>query len=199
MEGERDRGTGAASRTRRSDPGRRRSDPGRRDRIIDATLDVIADVGVAGTSHRKIAARAGVPLGATTYYFADLDDILRAAFERFADRVATRYETWLRTAGDREQAKEAIVGLIHLDLLDSQQELVLTTELYTLASRKAEFRTLTRDWMARSRRALAPYFDRETTHMLDALIEGLFLHAALDTEPSNRARTAEAVRRITSG
>lgn len=193
MGGEGQRGTGAASRNPR------RSDPSRRDRIIDATLDVIAEVGVAGTSHRKIAARAGVPLGATTYYFADLDDILRAAFARFADRVATRYERRLQGAGNRDRAIEAIVGLIHLDLLASQQELVLTTELYALASRKAEFRTLIRDWMARSRRALAPYFDPETTRMLDALIEGLLLHAALDTEPSDRARTAEAVRRITDG
>ncbi|HLH99969.1 MAG TPA: TetR family transcriptional regulator [Acidimicrobiales bacterium] len=193
MEGQGQRGTGTASRTPR------RSDPSRRDRIIDATLDVIAEVGVAGTSHRKIAARAGVPLGATTYYFADLDDILRAAFERFADRLATRYERRLQGAGNRDRAIEAIVGLIHLDLPASQQELVLTTELYTLASRKAEYRTITRDWTARSRRALAPYFDRETTHMLDALIEGLLLHAALDTEPSDRARTAEAVRRITAG
>jgi len=45
---------------------RRRKDPGRRDRIIDACLEVIAEHGVAGTSHRRVAAAAGVPLGSMT-------------------------------------------------------------------------------------------------------------------------------------
>ncbi|MDR6974369.1 DNA-binding transcriptional regulator YbjK [Streptomyces sp. 3330] len=39
------------------------TDPQRRERILAATLDLIAERGVAGVSHRKIAARAGVPLG----------------------------------------------------------------------------------------------------------------------------------------
>ncbi|HEX4787734.1 MAG TPA: TetR family transcriptional regulator [Actinospica sp.] len=175
----------------------RRYDPGRRDHIIDAALDVIADVGVAGASHRAIAARADVPLGSMTYHFTDMDELLCAAFSKFADGIATRYEGRFEPARTREQALEAIVELIHTDLLDSQRELVLTIELYTLAARKPQFRTLTRDWMARSRRALARHFDEPTTHLLDALIEGLFIHAALDTEPIPRERTAEAVRRIT--
>jgi hypothetical protein len=52
--------------------------------------------------------------------------------------------------------------------------------------------------MARSRRALGLHFDPDTCGMLDALIEGLSIHAALDTEPHSRARTAEAVARITT-
>ena len=55
----------------------RRNDPARRDRIIDACLEVISESGVAGTSHRKVAARAGVPLGAMTYYFDGMDDLLQ--------------------------------------------------------------------------------------------------------------------------
>ena len=177
----------------------RRFDPGRRARIIDAALDVIAEVGVAGASHRKIAARADVPLGSMTYHFTDMDQVLRESFEKFADTIATRYENWFRDAANADEAREAVVGLIHADLLDSQRELVLTTELYTLAARKPAFRSLTCDWMARSRRALRRFFDEPTTHMLDALIEGLFIHAALDTTPPDRKRTVEAVRRITAG
>lgn len=40
-------------------PANPRYDPGRRERIIDACLDVIAEHGVAGTSHRRVAAAAG--------------------------------------------------------------------------------------------------------------------------------------------
>ena len=41
----------------------RRFDPERKDRIIEACLDVIAERGVAGTSHRVVAAAAGQQLG----------------------------------------------------------------------------------------------------------------------------------------
>ncbi|MBO1268220.1 TetR/AcrR family transcriptional regulator [Arthrobacter cavernae] len=176
----------------------RRFDPERRDRIIDAALDVIAAQGVAGASHRRIAEHAGVPLGSMTYHFAGMDELLTEAFRRFGDSIADRFDEQLAGAADIDGARRAVVDLIHLDLLDSQRDLVLTHELYTLAARKPAFRQITRDWMARSRRALGLHFDPGTCRMLDALIEGLFIHAALDTEPHDRSITVEAVARITT-
>jgi TetR/AcrR family transcriptional regulator, regulator of biofilm formation and stress response len=176
----------------------RRFDPDRRDRIIDAALDVIAAQGVAGASHRKIAEHARVPLGSMTYHFASMDELLTEAFRRFGNSIADRFDQQLGQARDVDGARLAVVDLIHLDLLDSQRDLVLTHELYTLAARKPVFRQITRDWMARSRRALGLHFDPDTCRMLDALIEGLFIHAALDTEPHDRATTVEAVARITT-
>ncbi|MDQ0029839.1 TetR/AcrR family transcriptional regulator [Arthrobacter bambusae] len=176
----------------------RRFDPERRDRIIDAALDVIATQGVAGASHRKIAEHAGVPLGSMTYHFVSMDELLTEAFRRFANSIADRFDQQFGEAADVDGARQAVVDLIHLDLLDSQRDLVLTHELYTLAARKPVFRRITRDWMARSRRALGLHFDPETCRMLDALIEGLFIHAALDIEPHDRAIAVEAVARITT-
>lgn len=176
----------------------RRFDPDRRDRIIDASLDVIAAHGVAGSSHRKIAEHAGVPLGSMTYHFTNMDELLGEAFRRFADVVADGFEDRMGRADDADAARAAVVELIHHDLLGSQRDLVLTHELYTLAAREPAFRQITRDWMARSRRALGRHFDPDTCRMLDALIEGLFIHAALDTEPHDRATTVEAVARITT-
>ena len=54
----------------------RRVDPDRKDRIVDAALDVIAEHGVAGATHRTIAAAADVPLGSMTYHFENLDEVL---------------------------------------------------------------------------------------------------------------------------
>ena len=68
----------------------RRNDPERRDRIIDACLDVLALHGVAGTSHRKVAAQAGVPLGAMTYYFDGMHELLHEAFTRFGTTISDR-------------------------------------------------------------------------------------------------------------
>ncbi|MFD9259534.1 TetR/AcrR family transcriptional regulator, partial [Streptomyces sp. NPDC059538] len=72
--------------------GARRYDPDRRQRIIDAAIRVVGDRGIAGLSHRSVAAEADVPLGSTTYHFKTLDDLLVAALhqanEGFAQAVA---------------------------------------------------------------------------------------------------------------
>lgn len=179
-------------------PPARRFDPGRRDRIIDVTLDVVAAHGVAGTSHRKIAEAADVPLGSMTYHFAGMDELLTLAFTRLADRIADRFDARLAAAGDAEQAREAVVTLITDDLLGSPRDMVLTYELYTLAARDPALREVTRAWMARSREALQRHFDATTARYLDALIEGLALHSALDPAPMSTSDIRAAISRIIS-
>ncbi|NEE48018.1 TetR family transcriptional regulator, partial [Streptomyces sp. SID8455] len=66
----------------------RRYDPERRTRIIDAALRVIAADGIAGLSHRTVAAEADVPLGSTTYHFGSLDELLTAALRRSNENFA---------------------------------------------------------------------------------------------------------------
>ena len=41
----------------------RRYDPHRKEKILDKAFELIAECGVAGITHRRIAAHAGVPLG----------------------------------------------------------------------------------------------------------------------------------------
>jgi DNA-binding transcriptional regulator YbjK len=181
-----------------SAPGKtRRNDPGRRGRIIDTALDVIAEVGVAGASHRRIAAAAGVPLGSMTYYFDGMDDLLHEAFTRFATTVSDQAERRMASARDETEARQAIIAHITDDIFGTQRELVITHELYTLAAREPGYRDITNAWMARSRRALERHFDPGTARMLDALVEGLSIHRALDTEPHDPAAVTEAVARIT--
>jgi DNA-binding transcriptional regulator YbjK len=175
------------------------TDPQRRERIIAATLDLIADEGLAGVSHRKVAARARVPLGSMTYHFRGREELLREAFTRFADGVVAAFDARLGGAADADEARTAVVDLIHRLSDGPQRDLVLTHELYTLAAREPLYRELTREWMRRSRVCLERHFDPATARQLDALIEGLALHRALDTDPHDRALTAEAVARITGG
>lgn len=174
------------------------TDPRRRERILAATLDHIADEGIAGVSHRRIAARAGVPLGSMTYHFTGIDDLLREAFTRFADHIVAVFEQHLGRVDGPEQACEAVTDLIHTLSEGPQRDLVLTQELYTLAARRPDYRALTRAWMLRSRHLLERHFDPDTARQLDALIEGLTLHRALDVAPHHRALTREAVKRVTT-
>jgi DNA-binding transcriptional regulator YbjK len=176
----------------------RRYDPGRRDRIIDACLDVIAEHGVAGTSHRKVAEAADVPLGSMTYHFTGMDQLLHEAFSRFAHSTSEQFEQQIAAAPDADAAKRAIADAVSHVVLGNQRDLVLTHELYTLAARDPSYRDITNAWMARSRQTLERYFDPTTARILDALVEGLSIHRALDNEPHDPAAVAVAVERVTS-
>jgi DNA-binding transcriptional regulator YbjK len=57
-----------------------------RQKILDATLRVIARDGVRRTTHRAIAREAGVQLSLTTYYFRDLNELISLAFQAFMER-----------------------------------------------------------------------------------------------------------------
>lgn len=177
----------------------RRNDPDRRDRIIDACLDVVARAGVAGTSHRKVAARAGVPLGAMTYYFDGMDGLLHEAFTRFATTVSDRFERRMAAAADVDSARAAVVAIVLEDLFGDDRELVLSHELYTLAAREHAYRSITTAWMERSRAALERHFDPITARTLDALIEGLSIHRALDSRERDPREVEIAVTRLTGG
>jgi TetR/AcrR family transcriptional regulator, regulator of biofilm formation and stress response len=176
----------------------RRSDPGRRDRIIDIAIDVIAERGVAGTTHRLVAAAADVPLGSMTYHFDSLDELFRLAFERHAAAAFARFDAVLTSVPAGGDPREAVVHIICDESLGYQRDLVVAIELYGLAARRAEFRVITQNWMAASRGALERYFAPEQAPAIDALIEGLVLHATLATEPFDEERVRAAVHRLAS-
>lgn len=79
-----------------------------RQKILDATLRVIAREGVRGTTHRAIAKEAGVQLSLTTYYFRDLGELISLAFSAFMERdQATLAEQWERAFAYLDQFSPA--------------------------------------------------------------------------------------------
>jgi DNA-binding transcriptional regulator YbjK len=180
---------------RRQCPFAARYDPDRRNRLVAAALEVIAQHGVAGASHRVIARAADVPLGSTSYHFATLDELLTAAFTVHAEAVADALEQRMQAAADRESALDALAGHLAQDVLGADRVLVLAIDL--AAVRRPALRAVTQAWMLRSRRALELHFDPVTARELDALIEGLVLHQALSTEPMTTEQVRHALHRFT--
>lgn len=79
----------------------RQSSEQRRIAILQAALRVLVRDGVRGVRHRAVAAEAGVPLSATTYYFKDIHDLLADALTFFAsDMVKTFVEPFWARAND---------------------------------------------------------------------------------------------------
>ena len=174
----------------------RRYDPGRKDRLVDATVDVIAEHGVAGTTHRRIAAAADVPLGSLTYHFDGLDDLLAQAFRRHAERMSRSYEAAFAGVSTTDQLVDAITDLIHGDADADQRDWAVAYELYLAALRDPALRTVTESWMRTSRSVLERFMDPTTARGIDALIEGLVMHRTLATTPgATRAETREIIAR----
>ncbi|SMO86973.1 TetR/AcrR family transcriptional regulator [Paracoccus laeviglucosivorans] len=177
---------------------KRRYDPDRRDRIIDAALDVIAEHGIAGMTHRRVAERADVPLGSTTYHFAGIDDLLVEAFRRFSHQAAARYSERMAQATTLPEAREAVVDLISGGLWATQRNMMLSFELYAYAARNPRLREVLVDWMAQSRAAMQQHFPPETARILDAFLEGVTIHNTSSENLIPRSQVREIVGRLTA-
>jgi TetR/AcrR family transcriptional regulator, regulator of biofilm formation and stress response len=175
----------------------RRYDPDRRQRLIETTLDVIAEHGVTGTSHRRIAAAADVPLGSMTYHFSSMHELLLLAFAHLAQTSGDAFDAAMAAIEPGSDARSAVVGALTAELAGGSRSAVLTYELYALAARDPAFRVVTQAWMDRTCASLERHFDTETARVIDALIEGLVIHATLSTEPIDRTAIRAAVARVT--
>lgn len=63
-----------------------------RERILHATLRVIAEQGVGAVSNRRVAAEAGVALGSLTYHFPSQTTLLRESLMLHVAEEVTRLE-----------------------------------------------------------------------------------------------------------
>jgi DNA-binding transcriptional regulator YbjK len=161
----------------------RRHDPDRKDRIVEAAVRVIGAYGVAGTTHRLIAAEADVPLGSLTYHFSGLDDLRTRALHRFAERMSAVYAAHFDGVRSRDQLVDAVTALIAGDAGASPEDWAIAYELYLAALRDPALRGVTDSWMRTSRAVLERFVDPVTARGVDALIEGLVMHKMLATTP----------------
>ncbi|MEJ6784069.1 TetR/AcrR family transcriptional regulator [Aminobacter sp. Piv2-1] len=66
---------------------RREGEERRRQDLIEATLDCVAENGLAGATVRAIALRAGVTAGLIRHYFPGKEDLLQAAYATVMGRM----------------------------------------------------------------------------------------------------------------
>lgn len=61
---------------------RRTDQPDRRDLLLDETMGLVSEGGLAAVTHRAVERAAGVPHGSVTYHFGSRDDLVDALVER---------------------------------------------------------------------------------------------------------------------
>ncbi|SDP62121.1 transcriptional regulator, TetR family [Phyllobacterium sp. YR620] len=84
---------------------RREGEDKRREDLIAATLECVAERGLAGATVREIAQRAGVTAGLIRYYFPTKDELIGAAYRAVMQRMTVQASDALRSANDDPRAR----------------------------------------------------------------------------------------------
>ncbi|MFC8761926.1 TetR/AcrR family transcriptional regulator [Streptomyces sp. NPDC057193] len=157
----------------------RRHDPERRERIVDAALRVVGRSGIAGLSHRTVAAEADVPLGSTTYHFASLDELLVAALRKTDEGLGRMLRESPALAARDADLGAALARLLGEWMGGERARVELEYELYLAALRRPALRPVAAEWTESVVAALSHRTDPATARALVALMDGLCLQVLL--------------------
>ncbi|MCF3133527.1 TetR/AcrR family transcriptional regulator [Streptomyces olivochromogenes] len=176
----------------------RRYDPERRQRIIDAAIRVVGEKGIAGLSHRSVAAAADVPLGSTTYHFATLDELLVAALRQVNEGFAKVLVEWLPEAGRGDPADLAtdLARALGEWLGGERTGVELEYELYLAALRRPALRPVAAEWTEETAARLARRTDAATARALLALMDGICLQVLLTGASYDEEYAREMLARV---
>jgi DNA-binding transcriptional regulator YbjK len=176
----------------------------RRAAITEAALAVIARVGPDSLTHRAVAAEAQLPLAATTYWFSNKEDMVRAALEHAAERDIAYWEA-LRDAS-RDWTLDTLAAELTTVIEDActtrRECAVVDCALWLEAVRRPELRDVAQRWLdayAEIMRAILVHVDAPATDadadLLGSVIDGLIGHQLVATG-FDRALVASRLQRL---
>jgi len=173
------------------------ADPDRPLRIALAALEVVADRGVEGLTHRAVASVAGIPLGSTTYHFKTLDDLLTAAMVEAKKATDSDLAVWADGLGPDTDLVAAVADYVMNTLTHHWGRTVVEHELYMAALRRPPLRPLSREWDEAFPAALSKHTDAVTAQAVALVVDGMFVRAYIHGMPT-RDEVEDVLRRILS-
>jgi DNA-binding transcriptional regulator YbjK len=170
-------------------------DPDRPLRIALAALDVVAEKGVEGLTHRAVAAVANIPLGSTTYHFRTLDDLLAAAILEAKKTTDADLAQWAAQLGPDTDLADAVTDYVIHALTHRWGRLVVEHELYMAALRRPQLRPLSREWDQAFPDVLSKHTDAVIAETVAMVVDGMFVRALIHGMP-DRDQVEDVLRRL---
>ncbi|MFJ8105158.1 TetR/AcrR family transcriptional regulator [Streptomyces sp. NPDC096132] len=174
----------------------RRYDPERRQRIIDAAIRVVGAKGLAGLTHRSVAAEADVPLGSTTYHFSTLDDLMTAALRQASEGFAKVVAAHGGLSDPDTDLPTELAARLGEWLAGDRVGVELEYELYLAALRRPALRPVAAEWADDLAALLARRTDPDTARALVALMDGICLQVLLTDTPYDEEYAREVLSRL---
>ncbi|MCW2954383.1 MAG: TetR family transcriptional regulator [Conexibacter sp.] len=177
----------------------------RRDCIVDAALVVIGRVGPDALTHRLVAAEAGVPLAATTYWFASKEALILEAFAHAARRDIAQLERETAEAADWTSADAAghLARSMRASLTEHRTRTVVDYGLWVEAARRPALRPVADAWSRACQAFFATILEaiggRRSEHdarLLTAAFDGLLMDQLASDHPDDEARLTAVLERL---
>lgn len=124
----------------------------RRQLLADAGLNLLAQEGARGLTHRGVDRVAGVPLGTTSNYFRTREALISALVVRIGERLTPSTEDLTARAGrpaDRELFADYLRDIVRR-LMQNREVTLALIELRLESSRRPEIAALLADWRRRA-------------------------------------------------
>jgi len=118
--------------------------------ILNAAIEVLAQQGIKGATHRAIALKAEIQLSLTTYYFKDIQELVHQAFQLSSSQTLFRIEnvwqmafdliesydkTSLRKVAVKEELRDSLAELatqyLHNKIIEQPVALAVEQLLFT--------------------------------------------------------------------
>lgn len=170
----------------------RKIDRQRRERVIEGALTALYEHGVEGITHRRVAEAAGVSVGATTYYFNSLEDLLEAAMRHAMERDIAALHARFGDPAHPADVVDVLTSYIYDTATVGRREAVIVAELYVAALRRDHLREVGAAWDATWIELLTPSLGA-AAEVVTAAVGGLAQRALWMESDVSRAQIREQV------
>src|SRR5580658_1292396 len=173
----------------------------RRSQLIGVTIDSLAELGYVSSTLAQIAGRAGVSPGLVAHYFGDKDGLLEAAFRSLASRVGDQVRARLARASTPRGRIQAVIDANLAPAEFDQRTGTAWLAFWGQVVHAPRLKRVQRVYQRRAlsnlqdalKRLLPPEEARSLAYMIAAMIDGVWLRAALSEWTEADSESARAL------
>ena len=175
----------------------------RRAALLEAAADLAAEIGAGAVTHRAVAARAGVPLSTTSYFFSSIDELVTEALRVGASERVSDFDAAERAAVLSVDVPIGAVidAVVDQALASSRSAEGSQVEYYLAAGRQPELQPEASAVVERFAERVAGQLERtgavrsnEAAWAITALGDGAMLHRLAQVDIDHRERLATGLR-----
>lgn len=171
---------------------RRRNPDARRQAIVRAAADLLAEGEGGDVTHRRVAERANVALGSTTYYFKTLDELRAAGLDLLLNEGEEALADIRRQAAEAPRSPEVLAELL-LSYLTDRDRIRTDAALYGAAVQRPQLHSLALRRLEGMVTLFTDWTDPATAWLLAALTHGVALRVTLGDESLDITAIARAM------
>jgi DNA-binding transcriptional regulator YbjK len=135
-----------------------------RDRLLRATIELLASGGGRAVTHRAVAEAAGAAHGSTRYYFANRDELIRAALRKLAEEdvaaVGEELDRVPHGPAEPERTAKRLAAFLAERIQRNPDRELSRYELFLLAAREPALRPDLDAWGDGYRRLFAAILEQ---------------------------------------